>query len=384
MSCIIGMALIVSATSTTAESSQHSISLWQLVVGAGGVVGLIAGLYTLVDAVQRRKYRPMEDQTIALMAKAQDVETVKQDYDKYSVLRESLRLQVEKEVPQEARRVYLRSRLDTLQASIGAEVDEYQRLRDELTRVEGQEPSPLDARLRPVIEESIRPGYVRRRRNERLVVGILVLLLLTTISPLAPRGFVGGIWQSYSHSIKNPAYAPAADLNSSLLTGGVAVALAILALVRWRIARGRFVAPRQIRIGAIVAAAGLAATIGGLLLGFTARSDSLAEQAGSEKATELHQTVGERDGFEGPRARRLEDDIDQRDKAAARGDARASVALWTSHLGAGVCIGILLTSLLLHRRGRGSAPRSPRNDPQDAAVARLKPDNQAELAPDEL
>jgi len=61
----------------------------------------------------------------------------------------------------------------------------------------------------------------------------------------------------------------------------------------------------------------------------------------SEKAYDQYQTVEERDGFDGERAQRARDAIDQHDRAAARADTRASVELWVAHVGTGACVGIL-------------------------------------------
>lgn len=214
--------------------TKDKLDIWEVVVAIGVLVGLIAGVQQIGTALRRRRYRHAEEKLLETASRALDAEVAERDVAKYQALRESLRRQVEDEVPLEGRRVYLRARLDDLRQQIGADVREYERLAAELSELEARPGEPLDARLRTVIEDSVRPSYVERRQHDRLVVVLLVILVLAALSPYE-------IWRllfNIPDAITNSALEPSASVVLSMVTG------AILVLLAARLVIGRLARPR--------------------------------------------------------------------------------------------------------------------------------------------
>jgi hypothetical protein len=93
-------------------------------------------------------------------------------------------------VPREAMRVYLTSRAHALAQQIQRDVDEYEHVQRELGRVSHSAPHELDERLRNVIENAIRPAYLRQRNTDRAVLTLLVALIVLSVTPISPRSLV--------------------------------------------------------------------------------------------------------------------------------------------------------------------------------------------------
>jgi hypothetical protein len=175
---------LTKSAAKAAPPTDTGLDLWQVVVAVGVIVGLIAGLQQLAGWVRRRRYQRAEELVLRIASQQLEAAAAKEDFAKYQALKENLRRQVEEEVPREARRVYLRSRVDALNQQIGSDVEEYLVVEQALADLERRAPATLDNRLRAVIESSIRPAYIRRRQTDRVVLGGLVALLVLTLSPI--------------------------------------------------------------------------------------------------------------------------------------------------------------------------------------------------------
>jgi hypothetical protein len=145
---------------------------------------------------------------------------------------------VDEEVPREAKRVYLRSRLDSLSASIGEEVEHFEALNRELAVLEQRAPDALDERVRKVIERSIQPDYIRRRRRERTTAAALLGLVPLSLSPVPPLY----AFAEASTVLFNPADAYTSDLVASVVVVGLASG-GLLWLVAQQLLRRRDMLP---------------------------------------------------------------------------------------------------------------------------------------------
>jgi hypothetical protein len=105
---------------------------------------------------------------------SRDIEPVRREF-------EELRSQIEVEIPRQARRAYLKERLNQVELNLGDTYREYCAITAEL----GAEhvSSSLDKRLQAVIEASIIPERRNQERRSAVISVLLALLLLTSVSP---------------------------------------------------------------------------------------------------------------------------------------------------------------------------------------------------------
>jgi hypothetical protein len=203
--------------------------VWKAIGAVGVVVGLIAGIQQIATTLRRRRFSRAERRVLETVARALDAESAAEDVAKYEALRESLRRQVEDEVPLEARRVFLRTQIDHLRQRIGADVTEFERLRGQLARLEAQRVEPLDARLDEVVERAIRPPYAKRRGNETAILVMVSLLLVAALSPYE----VGYVLFAAPEALTDSADESPADVGVAIAVGALAVFGIATALGNW-------------------------------------------------------------------------------------------------------------------------------------------------------
>ena len=223
----------------------------QVVLVVSAVLGLVAAVYTLVTAWTGRRDRRAINKVIDTAERTLVAEDAERDVDEIQALRDVLRREVQDEIPLEARRVYLRARLEELRSQLGADVREFERLQQELASLDSGS-NPLDASLRATIEDSIRPAYVRRRQAERALGGVLGLLVLAIFFPLGTLPL--DAWDSIVYS---------ASSTTVNVTASIAVAAGLLCLglvLSARAVPGRFRRTRSTRLlrGAAVGLTALA------------------------------------------------------------------------------------------------------------------------------
>lgn len=355
-----------------ARDSAH-FDAWKLIGTVGGIIGLIAAVQQLLGSFRRRRYHKAEERLLHTMATTIDAESAREEAERLEALRAALRQQVEEEVPLEARRIFLRTRRDALRSQIASDVEEHTTIERELAEIEGRTALGLDERLRPTIEKSILPPYVRRRRVERGVVAALAVLLVLTVTPLGPR-WVEAQWRNYSHSIYDPSYYPDLDLMSSLVFGALAVGAAALVLTRARLSRG-FPSRRAART--VIGASATAALIGVVLLasGLITRHDGVekygeANRLSAREAELMAKRETAKSNTARSKLRRQIKIVDARSERVwreAEDDSRqASLTLWPGHLMIGASLGILGGFAWLRRRHR---VRRVSSTPQPAAAS---------------
>jgi hypothetical protein len=157
---------------------------WVVVAAFGVIISILAGVHYFYSLISRRRIQAAEDRYFETLASQHDAEEAKQDVAAYETLRAQLRDQVDKEVPREARRIFIENRRDQLVNSIGEQFDEYERLGREVAAM--PEANSLDDRVRQVIEARVAPLYRRSQRRERALafgIGVLVIVSLIPISP---------------------------------------------------------------------------------------------------------------------------------------------------------------------------------------------------------
>jgi hypothetical protein len=174
---------------------------WKVFVPLALVVAFVAAIPVLTDWWRRWRRPGVEERAMEAAADALEAEAAerhavewKRDAQQWDELRQTLRRQVEEEVPREARRVFLKAREDSLVRQIHGDVAEFERVRRDLADISDHPPTELDERLRGVIEREIRPAYSEKRGVERTTVALLVLLVALTFTPVSPRTIVDGFF----------------------------------------------------------------------------------------------------------------------------------------------------------------------------------------------
>jgi predicted nucleic acid-binding Zn ribbon protein len=172
---------------------------WAIIVAIGVIIGLLAGIQQLWSWAATRGQRRAEERVLEIAAQQlntervkKDAEQAKKDAERYEMLRADLRSQVEREVPREARRVYLINRMDRLAASLSSDLEEYETIEQELRSLSGRSASPLDERVRAVVRGTILPSQEQRQRRERLIFVLLVVLVVLSFSPITPIYLIQG------------------------------------------------------------------------------------------------------------------------------------------------------------------------------------------------
>jgi hypothetical protein len=359
--------LLATTASHTPPPSQPTggNSVWKLIVAFGVVGSLIAGGQQIIASARRRRFRAAEQRVLEATAANIDAEAARHDADEARALRAELRKQVEEDVPREARRVFLLSRRDALSTQIAQDVEEYQALEAELARLEGRRSTPLDERLRAVVEASIVPTYVGRRRTDRVVVTALIVLLVLSVISFKTTA-ISGLWTSYDGALLYPATSGVFDLTSSLIAGAAIAGIAVFWLqYRWqaRLRTLRIVdSGRATRI-ALAAAVGFACVLAAGILQAHESTVALA------KANRTFAAAANASGAENSR---LYAQYVHQFATFKEIQHVSTILMWIGHIGFGAAVGSCLAFLAMFRRqgpwkGLGAANTAENGD--DAALA---------------
>lgn len=157
---------------------------WVITVGwIFGVIGWIVGI--IAGYIQFKSYseqRALEAGYLAILEQAKTDWVGKYTEEQLAVLSEELTAleeRIQRDIPKEARRLFLTSQLHDLRSNITQSYIDYERLSQELQLSEAD--NPLDAELKESIERSIMPEYVHRKdelRGLKRLIGIAVFILL--------------------------------------------------------------------------------------------------------------------------------------------------------------------------------------------------------------
>jgi hypothetical protein len=206
----------VPMAATAPKSS--GVGVLQVVLEVSGVLGLIAAVYTLLAPVVGRRDRRAINRVFDRAEKALVAEEAERNVGEIEARLNVLRREVQDEIPLEARRVYLRARLEELRGQLGTDIREFERLRRQLSSLDSRG-EPLEEGLRAAIEDSIRPAYVRRRQSERALVAVLAILLLAIFLPVGR--LPADAWDSLVYS---------ADATTFAVTASIAAIAALICL----------------------------------------------------------------------------------------------------------------------------------------------------------
>lgn len=191
----------VSAAPQDDQGGQLALT-WRWVVAIGVVVGLLAGLHQLISALRRRRLDDAEMRVLELAAQqlnaeelAEQVEAARKDAAELAQVGSALLEEVQRRVPEQARLVYLENRRSQLAAALRDLFDEYESVRRDAETLAARG-DPVSAELRSSIKSLIEEDMKPRNRVDRLVAGLLGVLVFLLVTPVPPGPMVYGYFET--------------------------------------------------------------------------------------------------------------------------------------------------------------------------------------------
>jgi hypothetical protein len=177
---------------------------WPIVLGIATILGAVLAIPPFLDWARGRRKRRALDKLLVSIVDRDDAERARQELQSIETLLTEARESIRRELPNEARRIFLENRRDSLAQSIGEEFSEYLNTTAELEKV-GQQPG-IPTTLSPTVVESIResiePLYTSRRReaNRNRAIFAFILILLVAPYQFSPAGIVNNYLDTIFHA----------------------------------------------------------------------------------------------------------------------------------------------------------------------------------------
>ena len=148
--------------------------------GIGWIIGIVSGLIQLRSYYEQKR---LEKGYVSILEQAKrDWEGRYTEEQVNSLTQELTRLQeaIHRDVPQQAKQVFLEEQLQDISGDIGRLYSRYAQLSQGLS--EQGASGVLPSSLREAIEETIMPNYLARQRQQRAIYRLLIVLLVLTLS----------------------------------------------------------------------------------------------------------------------------------------------------------------------------------------------------------
>jgi hypothetical protein len=203
----------VALRSPGASHPHSSVSVWGAIAVVITIVSGVAAVQQLGSWAGRRRLQGAQDELLRTFQLSVDTNEAKKNFEENTTRLNALRQQIEVQVPVQARRDYLKERLEQLRRDLYRDFQEYEDITRELA--ESTSDSAIDSQIRKVIETAIIP---RRTLSDRRSIGMLVLmvtLIVISISPLRPSDLI----VSYFDSLGYSSYFPLSNLFLALGLG---------------------------------------------------------------------------------------------------------------------------------------------------------------------
>lgn len=211
---LLSRATATTLLTTSQGATRSGLSVGEAILAVATIVGGGVGLWqVLTSAAARRRNRAI-NRIVEGMAERIDAERESERVDQLRQLVESLEDQI-REVPAEARRLYLNDRSDALQSLIADQWQEYLAIQSEL-ELSGLS-THLDPRIQLAIDSTVMPqrrDRIRREREVRVLLGLLVLFIVLP-SALQPSQLIYG----YFSTVYGASYTGWANILGSVIFG---------------------------------------------------------------------------------------------------------------------------------------------------------------------
>ena len=196
------------------------MQIWPAVLVIATIIGIVAGGQQLISAFRRRKYRRAEDKFLEAIEADENIEQAKIQVEQYEKLKQSMRHEIETQIPRQARIAYLSDRFDQLTEDLYRNYRDYENVRRELS--ESQAVSELDRRVRDAIEISIIPNRKIRERRNIYMFALLTALIVFNVSPIRISDYFYILDYSYKSS--------GTTILVTMLLGAICLTLMLLVL----------------------------------------------------------------------------------------------------------------------------------------------------------
>jgi len=190
------------------------------------ILGLLAAVHQLAGIFTRRRYKRAKQRALELIRQSLDADELQHELRKTKAERDALRRQVDEDLPREARRVYVATRLEQLSEQMRADAREFNELHTELTELGGSTNGAVDQRLRGAIGTGVIAAAPATPSIDRILLGgVAILTLVLVSSKTSLEGFYSDIAYSSGRA--------AADVTVSIVLGALFVCLVALLIARY-------------------------------------------------------------------------------------------------------------------------------------------------------
>jgi hypothetical protein len=228
----------------------------------GTVIGILAAIQQFTSSVRRRRFQGAEENFLRAVESSKTISESLTQVEQYKRVKDSLRNEIETQIPKQARVAYLSNRLEQLKDDLYRSYRDYETVRKELGK--DQDTSELDRSIRDAVSSSLPTRRVQEIRN-LYMLSLVIVLLLFNLSPQGP--------DIYFRAIANSTDYAASDLIFLMAAGALVLVLVWLLLLSFVPSSSRIILRFQSLSGAWKTAllacpvliAGLAITIGFIL-----------------------------------------------------------------------------------------------------------------------
>jgi hypothetical protein len=185
---VIVQRLVLAAA--THNSPINWVDFWRWLLAIATLLGGLTAAQQIIKSVRRRREEAALTKLLGAIADTTDADAARAELDRVLQALDTSKRALEEDVPRQAHIMFLQNRRQALIDGISSDYRELERTSQELETL--SEPSPaiadLPASVRNAIETLVHSNERSRRRENRmlrLLIGILVITLLSPVSPSA-------------------------------------------------------------------------------------------------------------------------------------------------------------------------------------------------------
>jgi hypothetical protein len=176
----------------------------------GTAFGLLGVFQQFTSSIRNRKYSRAQQKLLRVVDSSEVINESLSKVEQYKKEEESLRTQVEVQVPKQARIVYLTNRLEQVTNDLLRSYRQYEDVRKELD--ENAETTELNQNIRDVIS-ALLPQRSMQESRYLYMLSLVILLLVFNISPIGPS--------DYFHIVENSLNSDPGTLAAVMLSGAL-------------------------------------------------------------------------------------------------------------------------------------------------------------------
>lgn len=176
----------------------------------GTAVGIISFVQGISSSIRRRRFKGAEEEFLRYVESNKVISESLSQVEQYQKAKDSLRNEIETQIPKQARIAYLSNRLEQLKDDLHRSYREYEGIRKELSR--DHVASELDQSIRDAVTASTPQRRVQESRNLYMLT-LVILLLVFNVLPIGPNNYFRIVGNSIEYNI--------ATLAAVMLAGGL-------------------------------------------------------------------------------------------------------------------------------------------------------------------